>query len=125
MTMADSISTSYSGRIIFPLAHGDEKTSRAITIEDPITNSESIAAAVSSISSWMRNSANESMRWMIQPASWRDTDPTEKENPDGSPITSNQVTWSISAADPFKFEITQKTVQIWNEDYGGDSGNGE
>lgn len=113
--MADTVTTTYTGRLLIPLQAGEEKTTRAITIEDPIQNAESIAAALADVSDWMRNSTVEAVKWAIQPSTWRDYDPAAILN--GNSGASN-VTWSLSAEDPFIFEVTDKTVSKYSENYG-------
>lgn len=113
--MADTVTTTYTGRLIIPLQSGNEKTTRAITIEDPVQDVASINAALADTSDWLRNSTVEAVKWAIQPSTWRDYDPTAILN--GNSGASN-VTWSLSAEDPLIFEITDKTVSKYSENYG-------
>lgn len=114
--MADSIKTSFSGRLIIPLQNGEQKTTRAITIEEPTTVQASIDNALANLSDWLRGSTIPSIKYVIQPSNWRDYDPiaaTVGGGTDGS-----ELTWSLSAADPFIFEVTDKTVRSYSENYG-------
>ena len=113
--MADTITTSFSGRLIIPLQHGENKTTRAITIEDPTTVQASIDNALAETANWFRNSTIEALKWVVQPSNWRDYN--ERSATIGGGSDGSELTWSLSAADPFIFEITDKTVRKYAENY--------
>lgn len=111
--MAESIKSSFTGAIILPLRREDETAERRITIYEPYTNADTIAAAISTLSSYIRDTVETDRQWFFQTTGWNDGDTASVQQPDWSADKA----WSISASEPIKFEITQKTVTTYGENY--------
>lgn len=69
--------TRITGRLVFELQRGNDTTTRSIDIPYPISDVESLQAAVDAASAIYTSEANQ-MNIFVQPSTWRDTNSSEE-----------------------------------------------
>lgn len=67
-----------TGRLVFDLARGSERTARVIEIPNAITDAEAVQTAVNKAESVYAGSAQQ-MNLFVQPLTWRDTNSSEAQ----------------------------------------------
>lgn len=67
-----------TGRLVFELSRDGEKTTRNIEVPYPISDTNSLQAAVNQANATFTNEQSQ-MQYAIQPANWRDSNIAEEQ----------------------------------------------